>query len=33
MRNKYTILVGETGGKRPLARPRHRRQNTKIDLK
>jgi hypothetical protein len=33
-RNAYRILVGESEGKRPLGRPRHRRvDNTKTDVR
>jgi hypothetical protein len=33
MRNPYTVLVGKPEGKRPLGRPRRRREdNIKIDL-
>jgi hypothetical protein len=34
MRNAYKILVGNSEGKRPLGRPRRRRENNiKINLK
>jgi hypothetical protein len=33
MRNEYKILVGKLEGKRPLRRPRHRREdNIRMDL-
>jgi hypothetical protein len=33
-RNAYRILVGKPEGKRPLGRPRHRREdNIKMDLR
>jgi hypothetical protein len=34
MRNAYTILIGESEGKRPLGRHRHRLEdNIQMDLK
>jgi hypothetical protein len=32
-RNAYRMLVGKTGGKKPLGRPRSKLDNIKIDLR
>jgi hypothetical protein len=33
IRSAYEILTGKSEGKRPLRRPRHRREDIKMDLK
>jgi hypothetical protein len=33
MRNAYTVLVRKPEGKKPLSRPRHRRDDIKVGLK